>query len=607
MTFLIRTIDFTAAGREIIRDRTHEGETLSIGRSADNDLQLIDLAVEQHHAVIEPAGEHAKDGQLRAAASGTLGFGQDGKTVTEALFDPATGTELSFGSYRLAFSQEAGSPVTITQTKVADAASDSDALTGFALSSALPSKRIMAWIGLAVILLAFLAIPVYSHLTRDRDIEVDAEKPGQVAMDSSWSTGALSSAHHDLEDNCEACHVEPFQSVQDSTCLTCHEGIDDHAEIPRQLTGAGPISQADQVQWDIAEYFGKEGQGSCTTCHTEHEGKVEMEPTTQAFCADCHDGMDKRLTDTKLGNAGDFSRDHPQFKVRVRTGPGQLEPTRMVMTKGMTDYNGMIFPHDIHLDAGSGVTRMARNLGGKGYGKTLVCADCHTYTEDKDDFAPVNMEEDCSACHSLVIGRTADGFRSLTHGDVGKALADLRTVAGASVGAKRAAISRPKPQGLERKRPGRLGGSSVPGRRYPTFGKPKPSLIATNNILSRTGVCGECHIRTTVNGRADLMPVFQSDYYLVKGRFTHEAHTEETCSTCHAADTSSSSADLLLPDIAVCRDCHIGEKIGQRPTKDEVPSSCAMCHQYHPPSGKLPSDHPATKKNITALLGRQGR
>ncbi|MEP1605864.1 MAG: hypothetical protein ABJJ48_06100, partial [Marinomonas sp.] len=195
MTFLIRTIDFTAAGREIIRDRTHEGETLSIGRSADNDLQLIDLAVEQHHAVIEPAGEHAKDGQLRAAASGTLGFGQDGKTVTEALFDPATGTELSFGSYRLAFSQEAGSPVTITQTKGAGAASASDALTGFALSSALPSKRIMAWIGLAVILLAFLAIPVYSHLTRDRDIEVDAEKPGQVAMDSSWSTGALSSAH----------------------------------------------------------------------------------------------------------------------------------------------------------------------------------------------------------------------------------------------------------------------------------------------------------------------------------------------------------------------------------------------------------------------------
>jgi predicted CXXCH cytochrome family protein len=604
MAFLIRTIDFTASGREIIRERQHDGDTLTIGRSADNDLHLPDLAVEQHHAVIEPAD----GGRLRAFAAGSLGFGRDGKTVTKAEFSPATGTELSFGSYRLAFSQdgakEDGVPVTITQTQITDTASDSDALSGFALASALPSKRMMAWISLAAILIAFLAIPVYSHLARDRAAEVDPEKPGQVAMDGSWSTGALSLAHHDLEDNCEACHVEPFQSVQDETCASCHEGIGDHAPIPRQLTSAGPISQSDQIQWDIAEYFGKEGQGSCTTCHTEHEGKVEMQPTTQAFCAECHDGIDKRLTDTKLASAGDFAKDHPQFKMRVRSGPGELEPTRTVFTKGLTDYNGMVFPHDIHLDPSSGVTRMARSLGAKGYGKTLVCADCHTPTKDKNNFEPVNMEDDCEACHSLVIGRTADGFRSLTHGDVGKALADLRTVAGASVGAKRAAISRPKPRGIARKRPGQIGSASVPGRRYPTFGKPKPALIATNNILSRTGVCGECHIRTTVNGRADLMPVFQTDYYLVKGRFTHEAHVEEDCSTCHAASTSSSASDLLMPGIAVCRDCHVGEDIGVKPTKDNVPSTCAMCHQYHPPSGKLPSEHPAVKRDKIARFDK---
>jgi hypothetical protein len=603
MTFLIRTIDYTAAGREIIRDRTHEGATLSIGRAADNDIHLPDLAVEQHHAALTLD----ESGTLTASAIGSLGFTRDGKTTTEASFAASKGAELGFGSYRLAISQEGAKedagPVTITQTQVEDNASDRDALAGFALASALPSKRAMAWGGLLAILIAFLAVPIYSHMTRDREIEIDPEKPGQVAMDGSWSTGALSLAHHDLEDNCEACHVEPFVSVQDETCMTCHEGIGDHAAIPRQLTSAGPIPHTDQIQWDIAKYFGKEGPGSCTTCHTEHEGKVEMEPTTQAFCADCHGEMDKRLTDTKLGNARDFKRDHPQFKMRTRTGPaiGQIE--RAVWTQGMREYSGLIFPHDIHLDPASGVTRMAQGLAAKGYGKALVCADCHTSTEDKNGFEPVNMEADCEACHSLVIGRSANGFRSLTHGDVGKALAELRTVASVSVDKPRPAISRPKPRGIARKRPGQIGSASVPGRKYPTFGKPKPSLIATNNILSRTGVCMECHIRTTTNGRADVMPVYPADYYLVKGRFAHEAHTDETCSTCHAASGSGSARDLLMPGIATCHDCHVGEQ--DRVAEDEVSSTCAMCHQYHPPSGKLPADHPEAIRDKEARISRK--
>ena len=49
MTFLIRTIDLTATGREIVRDRVVEGDTLAIGRATTNDVVVADLAVEQHH------------------------------------------------------------------------------------------------------------------------------------------------------------------------------------------------------------------------------------------------------------------------------------------------------------------------------------------------------------------------------------------------------------------------------------------------------------------------------------------------------------------------------------------------------------------------------
>lgn len=594
MSFLIRTIDFTAAGREIIRDRMHDGDTLTIGRASENNLHLPDLAVEQHHATIQPGpGE-----QLTAVSAGSLGFTHDGKNVTQAVFSARDGAELGFGSYRLVFSQDssqdsdgpATAPVTITQTQISNDGSGRDALAGFALASALPSKRIMAWIGLAAILLAFLAIPIYSHLNRERVATADYDGEGQVTMDASWSTGALSKAHHGLEDNCEACHVEPFQSVQDETCLTCHESIADHAAIPRQLTGRGPFSKGDELQWAIATSLGKEGPGSCTTCHTEHEGAGSMEPTAETFCAECHDGMDTRLTDTKLGNASDFGDAHPQFKMQIYSELGQAKPTRISLSDNPTEAHGLKFPHDVHLDQSSGVTKMAQSLGSKGYGNALICADCHTPTADEVGFLPVNMEDNCEACHSLVYDKVGSTFRTLTHGKVDQALADLR------------AIDRQprRPISSGRKRPGAIGSASVPGNRYPRFGRPRSSLIAVNNALGRDGVCGECHIATTRNGRADVMPVNIPDYYLVLGRFDHEPHEQEECSSCHKASGSATSNDLLIPGIAVCRDCHLGEKS----TIAEVPSSCAMCHQYHPPSNDIPAGHPDTNKNSIARMSR---
>ena len=45
MTFLIRTIDITASGREIRRERLSEAPTITVGRATENDIHLPDLAV----------------------------------------------------------------------------------------------------------------------------------------------------------------------------------------------------------------------------------------------------------------------------------------------------------------------------------------------------------------------------------------------------------------------------------------------------------------------------------------------------------------------------------------------------------------------------------
>lgn len=584
MAFLIRTIDHTATGREIVRDREVAGDKLTIGRATTNDVVLADLAVEQHHATVESDGR----GRLRVHAA-ERGFVHDGRSTSDTTFDPARGGELTFGLYTLAFSREDDGRTLVTITQAEKEFGNRDAVRGFELASAMPGKRAMAWIGLAAILFAFLAVPVWSHLTRS-DKQAGADGADQVAMDSSWSTGPLSAAHHALEQNCEACHVQPFVSVRDEACLTCHEDIGDHAKSDRLLTARGPMSTGDALLWSVAETFGKEGPAACTTCHTEHEGAGRMQPTAQQFCADCHTGMDGRLSDTKLANAHDFGKDHPQLQAMIHASAGSDELTRVVIDGKVREASGLRFPHDVHLSKTNGVARMAGNL--PGYGEAMECKDCHRPTEDRYGFLPVDMESDCESCHSLVYDTVGSTFRTLKHGDVDQMRADLI----AMDRAPRSAIT------TGRRRPGEF---KRGGRYFQDFGRPTQNYIGINRALSKDGVCGECHLPTVIDGRPGVMPVHQSSSYFINGRFDHEAHEQEKCTTCHKAEGSKTSADLLLPAIATCRECHQGEQA----VKAEVPSSCAMCHSYHPPNFRRQEDEEpvgGTTDRVAKLLPRRG-
>lgn len=565
MTYLIRSIDKTASGREIVRERDIAHDELVIGRAAENDIHLPDLAVEQRHVRVRPV----HGGQLALEAIGSLGFTLDGRNTREATIDPREGAELALGSYRLVFAREADGRVAVTVREIEDRVVDKhETLGGFSLGRALPRKRTMGWIALGAILLAFLAVPIWSHMNRER-VKPDYDKPGAVMMDASWRTGALSVRHHGLEDNCEACHTEPFVAVRDEACLTCHKDIGDHAAQPRQASARGPLPWGDAIQWDVAHAFGKPGPGACTDCHTEHEGAGRMEPAREKFCADCHGTLDTRLIDTALGNASDFGKVHPQFQALLTTAPGQEKPQRVSLAAHPRQWDGLRFPHKLHLDKRGGVARMAQRLGTKGgYGEPLECGDCHRPTADGVRFLPVDMENDCESCHSLVIDQVGGVYRKVRHGDAEQARAELMALGRAS---------RPMVVGA-RQRPGQYGSS---GLYRANFGGPATGAALLARAMAREGLCGECHVPAPGGGALEVMPVTQPSRYFMHGWFDHEDHKQETCTSCHAADKSASSADLLLPAIAQCRDCHQGESA----RRAEVPSSCAMCHSYHPRQG----------------------
>lgn len=570
MTFLIRTIDQTATGREIVRDREVTGDTLTIGRATTNDVVVADLAVEQHHLTATLSGQ----GRLQLEAENTRDFTLDGKRQTTASLDPAKGGVLTLGLSSLAFAREPDGRVLVTVTRAEREFGNRDAVRGFDLASAMPSKRMVAWLAVLVIVGAFLVVPIWTNLARE-DKQPGARAPEQVMWDASWSPGSLSKAHHSLEDNCEACHVEPFVSVRDETCLSCHTDIGDHAAPKRLDMARGPLGTGDALLWQVAEAFGKEGPDACTTCHTEHEGAGRMEPAGQQFCSSCHATMDTRLTDTTLGNAHDFGTAHPQLQAVVLEEVGGTATRRVTLDGEATQPSGLRFPHDMHLSTTNGVARMAGNL--PGYGEALVCSDCHRPTADGNAFLPVEMETSCEGCHSLVYDKVGSTFRTLRHGDVAQMRADLM----AMDRAPRAPITR----GL--RRPGEF---KRGGRYFQDFGRPTRNYLGIASALSPDGVCGECHLPTTVDGEPGVMPVVQRQHYFIHGRFDHAAHKQEDCTSCHAANTSDSATDLILPTLATCRECHQGAEA----VSADVPSTCAMCHSYHPPNFGPARDGPVS-------------
>lgn len=581
MAFLIHAVSASATGREIRRSRRVDGDTATIGRDPSSDIVLADLEVTLNHAVLQQVGPH----RVLVRSFTGLPFSIDGRSTEQSEVDARTGAEVRIGGFRLeiAWDEDAKAiGVTVERYGLLAASSEArDERQLFTLAGVAPSRRILAWASAIIILLAFLAWPVGSYLSaRDQKLTPAQMVAGASGFhgDRSWSAGPLSPSHAALANNCTACHAKAFVAIRDESCKTCHQTVHDHADPEKLRVALAPDTVSGKLSLAVAHAFNRPA-GRCVDCHTEHKGtSMQIAAPAQKFCADCHGELKAKLPETTLGNAGDFGTSHPDFRpaILVRAGAHPVLQ-RAALESHPRQNEGLIFPHDLHLSATNGVARMAQALGQVKTGG-LTCAGCHTPDPNGAGFLPVTMEKDCQSCHSLSFGRRDGQIRTLRHGDVAQAIAQVRDFYGAGGGMPVQPLA-----GYMRKRPGDFAAAQVAG----LSGTSGSAGQAIRALFAPNGTCADCHSITGPSrpGALDykIAPVSLQQSFFVNGWFDHRSHANQDCASCHGAAKSRDARDVLIPGIANCRTCHVGEGKGGGIVRGhaQVSSNCAMCHVYH--------------------------
>ncbi len=596
MTLVLRQVTRRVSGAEIVREKVLPTDTARIGRGADCEIRLPDLAVSLHHATLTATGH----GRVSIVSSGREPFGVDGRFVTQADVDAGRAPRLTFGDHILTLSAGDGGRILINLALAEPA--EGDASSGVPAGGVIPKARIfgrrrIAWtLGLGIVALCLIwpLMAFYGHFK------------ARIDPDQQWSTGPLSQAHAFLEDDCQSCHQQAFVAVTDASCKTCHSGdatparmiaaaaaarqagspdtlsfVRDHAPRRRILWSTPP---PDHPGGQVAAWFRRAfniPEQRCASCHVEHVGNpASLRPpepiptlTASQTCIDCHAGMKHRLTETDLADTPSWAR-HPNFRPTL---PGPSGPTRVSLDQRPREASGLTFPHRLHLSPGGGPARMAQTMGGRGYGSALTCANCHRPDADTKGFAPIQMERDCGSCHSLAFA-TSGGVRQLPHGDPGLVVSALSAWQGRGPVAG---------GGTSRRRPGQLGEGGAPS------GGPPPGAGAVTTVggaFGPGGACFDCH--TIFRAPIRFTPVRLPGEFLSRGAFDHSVREhridrlgQPSCAQCHAAGTSNSATDLLLPSVSTCAECH-GQTTARAPTP--APANCETCHSFHAPSHPAP-------------------
>jgi transcription elongation factor Elf1 len=387
---------------------------------------------------------------------------------------------------------------------------------------------------------------------------------------SVYSSGRLSQAHAVLEKQCAACHVQQADAFSakaaDGACLDCHDGPAHH---PSQV--AAP---------------------DCSTCHTEHRGRIDLSLASDQACAACHADLKGSHPDTQFASRIHSLQDgHPEFAA-----------LRSVAGVPASDLGTIKLNHAIHMKP---IRR-----GAIGLLVSLECGNCHrptaadadlTYSDakyraatvsykDGDEFlpirneslrgprpnsgrelmAPVKFSNACAACHLLTFDRRFDEGVPHDKPEVVHAFL-IKTF-----------------QQYIASHPGDLRVARDPNRDL--SGKPLPPLVrvltAAEWLTERTTeaeellwrkTCKQCHTLTTSPGGSlpQVATANTRTQWMPHAKFDHDAHRGFTCVSCHAkALTSTETNDILPPGIAICKTCHA-------PGPAHAEARCSECHTYH--------------------------
>jgi hypothetical protein len=354
-----------------------------------------------------------------------------------------------------------------------------------------------------------------------------------LARDSSIYSGGLTKAHASFAGKCSACHNDGTgvaRTVVDTRCLHCHDG---------------PAHNARQVSTP-----------ACVECHVEHRGREMLLSSSDEQCTRCHSDLHTKDGAPKVAAAiHSFADGHPEFKLK---DPGQIQ-----------------FSHRVHLK------KDLRGAAGKRV--QLQCGDCHQPAgidapatggfvsnprPSRAYMAPVKYAAQCASCHPLEYDRRmAD---SVPHQKPEVVDEFLIAKFGAYIKVHPEELrARPEiAQRIPRQIPEAPAGNA---REWVAL------RVAESERLLWTKTCVECH-RLIPAALPRVVPSNLTARWLKNGNFDHAAHTAFGCESCHnGASMSEKAADVLIPGVAVCRQCH--SPSGDRAVS--AGSNCVECHQYH--------------------------
>lgn len=455
-----------------------------------------------------------------------------------------------------------------------------------------------------------------------------------------YTSGRVAVAHRMFDAACERCHVEVprppppapagdgarsttppsprseppaassaarpagagfFRRVSDGACLACHDG---------------------PVHHDTQTF-----EPSCVSCHVEHRGEAALVRVSDRHCTWCHADLRTRTGEVQFERRIVSLAAHPEFALFRSPRP---DPTQLKLN------------HETHLreglPAGGGrrVTLTCESChqpdaAGR-YLRPVVyethCAECHPLEAGEGLVVPHEAPE---LLRGFLLARLGGRGPVPAMGparerpeppavEPPEGRPRRRPGAGARLG-ELAELVRLEPSAwllAQRRRPGApeeppAAEPAPPGRRRPGAGPEEPAaeppaarrrpgapagetpaperapgvpaaVAAAERELfeGRTG-CRYCHtLEGGEGGLPRVVPPRMPDRWLLHSRFDHRAHRALTCLACHGqAATSVETADVLVPRIQTCRECH-------RPAGG-ARSDCVECHVYHDPARGRPS------------------
>lgn len=513
-----------------------EGDCIEIGRGNACQIHLPDHRVSLRHATIR----RGTDGSARIEAAPDALMSIDGHMRHAAELSIAT--EIGIGPYRLTVESTVDhADLTILVDKPAPLLKPADATqtAPVSLSALGISKRKLGFGLAAVILVAFLILPLMTKVSPAFEAW-QARLP--LTLTGALNPGPLSPGHRPFEAKCSTCHQQAFHGVADGACTECHKQPATHLA-------------ADHALKDVL------GGVRCADCHPAHEGKAAALHGGLPTCLNCHKNLGKEIAKVK-----DFGAAHPPFQLTLPAGRETLR-VRQDEKPLPPERSGFKFSHHFHLDKEGVSSPDGRTL--------LTCRDCHKLEAAGDHFAPIDMKMTCqqSRCHRSRFEDPAVGL--VPHGSEREVMGRLR----AAYAAWLAEAPRENAWQCESRidKGGNLVQRTLDCAALLARDQAESTFFRTSGDNLDCALCHEINATQSPEVPWKVAPVRINRDWHAKAVFPHARHGTLECAECHDKADSKSSADISMPPIGKCRECHAGVKA----TANKLKTNCEDCHRFH--------------------------